>query len=168
MASAAAASTPLPPKRIPVANASEQAEIAHNGTGRTGSAATGTEAPPPAAATPAPTPPTGGAGADGSAPHKYQFKVHAPASLTYRDIGDCGWQEFDNLPARLPVPLDTPMLLVIGQQKGGTTWLYDVLKQHPAVVLARDLGCVQPRPACRTPVAMSSGRRMGAYLTPSS
>ena len=26
-----------------------------------------------------------------------------------------------------------PNFLCIGMQKGGTTWLYDVLKQHPSV-----------------------------------
>ena len=66
------------------------------------------------------------------------FKTYPPGSLTFRNLADCGWGEFDQLYSRTPVPDNVPILLIIGQQKAGTTWLYDVLKHHPAIVRARD------------------------------
>ena len=64
----------------------------------------------------------------------YAFKVYEPGSLTFRDIDDCGWGEFDLLAERESIPEDMPMLLVVGQQKAGTTWLYDALKTHLSLI----------------------------------
>ena len=73
-----------------------------------------------------------------TAASNYTFLTYPPASLTYRDIDDCGFGEFDLLPERDRIPDKIPMVLVIGQQKAGTSWLHNVMKRHPAVLRARD------------------------------
>lgn len=65
---------------------------------------------------------------------RVSFKIYPPGSQTHETVGDCGWGEFDALPRRQKVPENIPVLLVIGQQKAGTTWLYEALDTHPAVL----------------------------------
>eukprot|EP00892_Ulva_mutabilis_P001536 jgi/Ulvmu1/11383/UM075_0045.1 len=68
--------------------------------------------------------------------HEYGFKLLQPASLTYNDVSFCpGSAE----PAAGDIKTLHPglnMLLVLGTQKGGTTWLYNALIKHPSIVAA--------------------------------
>ena len=73
----------------------------------------------------------------------YSFQIYQPGTLTYRDIGTCGWGEWDNLETYSPIPETRPIVVILGQQKSGTTWFQNALIKHPSVIQP-----VAPRGAC--------------------
>ena len=87
--------------------------------------------------------------------HKYSFSVYNPGSLSHHDIGSCGWNEFGLLadPAYSQIPEEMPMMVILGQQKSGTTWFQNALIKHPAVIAPRPLarsGACAPPPEAQT------------------
>ena len=75
----------------------------------------------------------------------YSFKLGALGSESHETIGSCGWSEFDGLADRVPFDENLPLLIMIGQQKGGTSWFAQALHNHPAIKPPRSpRGCAPP------------------------
>ena len=88
--------------------------------------------------------------------HAYGFQATPPASLPWREVPNaCFEHEYDLLQTRQPVSPELPVVLLIGQQKAGTTWFYELLSQHPAVVSALDPKCVSRLQVLLLPLLLS-------------
>jgi hypothetical protein len=91
---------------------------------------------------------------------RYSFKLYTPASLSFKTAEPlCVQARERSVVAELePLKEDVPVLLVIGAQKAGTTWLWGALHRHPAFVGARTCG-----PAL---IAAAGARALALVLLP--
>ena len=88
----------------------------------------------------------------------FSFKLHEPGSQSLQSIGTCGWGEFDGMAQRRPFDRNLPLLVMLGQQKGGTTWFANALHRHPAIFPARGgRGCAALLHAFRGPLHRPPG-----------
>lgn len=69
--------------------------------------------------------------------HEYGFKLLPPASLRYDDVQFCPGAAEPKAADIMTLHPGLNMLLVLGTQKGGTTWLFNALMKHPAFIGAR-------------------------------
>lgn len=91
--------------------------------------------------------------------YTYGFKLLPPASLGYGDVVPCGAGAEPPADAFETIHPGLNMLLLLGVQKGGTTWMATALMQHPDLISAtHGFTCACCRPAahaCRTCVYMA-------------
>ena len=73
--------------------------------------------------------------------------MHPPGSLSYDDVRWCAPAREPPAEALIPFHPGINVLMILGAQKAGTTWLFNALTQHPSLHGA-DFGYMC---ACRPP-----------------